>query len=298
MTTAIARRQESATITVRDDLTEGLSFDDLVRMGEQLVRTGFLPDHLKNGAQVAAVVLTGRELGMTPMRAVRSLSMVKGKVVESADSQLARFKADGGRAVFRCLDDERAELWLRHPNGDEHTETFTMADAKRAGLLSSGMYAKYPRAMLRSRCITAGLKSVGWEGAIGAYDPDEAREIGGSAAAPEPEPAPVATVVEPPPAPRPARVEAVKERVAASGPRFSVGPVVKFLDALDRESGADGVRELVEDFEDEMGKLPGDLFRALLVYRDARLAALAGKQMDLDDEKKGLLARLEKLRGR
>ena len=29
--------------------------------------------------------------------------------------------------------------------------------------------------MLRSRAITAGLKSVGWEGAVGAYDPDELR---------------------------------------------------------------------------------------------------------------------------
>ena len=27
--------------------------------------------------------------------------------------------------------------------------------------------------MLRSRAITAGLKSIGWEGAVGAYDPDE-----------------------------------------------------------------------------------------------------------------------------
>jgi hypothetical protein len=149
------------------------SFGEMVAMGDKLVSTGFLPAHLRTGAQVAAVILTGRELGMEPMRAVRSLSLVKGKVVESADSQLARFKADGGRAQFKVLTESEAVLWLRHPNGDEHTESFTLADAKNAGLASNENYRKFPKAMLRSRAITAGLKSVGWEGAVGNYDPDE-----------------------------------------------------------------------------------------------------------------------------
>ena len=149
------------------------SFGEMVAMGDKLVSTGFLPAHLRTGAQVAAVILTGRELGMEPMRAVRSLSLVKGKVVESADSQLARFKADGGRAQFKVLTESEAVLWLRHPNGDEHMESFTLADAKNAGLASNENYRKFPKAMLRSRAITAGLKSVGWEGAVGNYDPDE-----------------------------------------------------------------------------------------------------------------------------
>lgn len=151
-----------------------LDFDSLLRLAKELVPTGFLPDHIKNAGQCAAIILTGRELGMEPMRALRSLQMVKGKVIESADSQLARFKADGGRGAFAELTDTRAVLVLRHPNGDEHTESFTIEDAKRAQLLTNPSWQKYPRAMLRSRCITAGLKSLGWEGGIGNYDPDEA----------------------------------------------------------------------------------------------------------------------------
>lgn len=162
---------ESTALT-RPSALAPMTFGDMVHMGEQLVRTGFLPAHLRNGAQVAAVILTGRELGMEPMRAIRSLQMVKGKVTENADSQLARFKADGGRAQFKQLDDAAAVLWLKHPNGDEHTETFTIQDARNAGI-ASDMYKKYPRAMLRSRAITAGLKSVGWDGAVGNYDPEE-----------------------------------------------------------------------------------------------------------------------------
>jgi hypothetical protein len=195
MTNAIATRPQQG-ITARVDVLEGVTFADLVGMGEQLARTGFLPDHIKTGPQFAAIVMTGRELGMAPMRAIRSFHMVKGKVVEDAASQLARFKSAGGRATFDHLDDVKAVLTLTHPNGDKHTETWTIEDAKKAGL-TSGLVGKFPRAMMRSRVITAGLKSLGWEGAVGAYDPSELVE---SHDDPEPMPARVVEVL--PPAPK------------------------------------------------------------------------------------------------
>ena len=153
------------------------SFDGLVHMGDQLRRTGFLPSHIKDGVAFAAIVLMGRELGMGTMAACRKLQVIKGTVTERADSQLARFKSCGGRSQFKELTEAKAVLWLKHPNGDEHTETFTLEDAKRAGLSSNDNYSKHPKAMLRSRAITAGLKSVGWEGAVGIYDPDEVADI-------------------------------------------------------------------------------------------------------------------------
>jgi hypothetical protein len=168
MSTALVRQGATAVATQSE-----MSFPDMLHMGNELVRTGFLPDHIKNGAQAAAIILAGRELGMPPMRALRSLVLVKGKVTEYADSQLSRFKSDGGHAVFRTLDETKAVLWLKHPNGDEHTESFTMDDAKRAQLTGSQMYTKFAKAMLRSRVITAGLKSIGWEGGAGVYDPAE-----------------------------------------------------------------------------------------------------------------------------
>ncbi len=150
--------------------SDNLNFDQLLRLAAELVPTGFLPRHIKTPGQAVAIILTGRELGMGPMRALRSLQMVEGKVIESADSQLGRFKRSGGRAVFRQLTDAHAVLWLRHPNGDEHEERWTAEDAKAAGLAGKDNYKKYPRAMNRSRAITAGLKSLGWEGGVGIYD--------------------------------------------------------------------------------------------------------------------------------
>jgi hypothetical protein len=187
MTTELTTQRAGglAEIHRTDDAAE---FGSLVSMGDQLRRTGFLPAHIKNGVDFAAIVLMGREMGMGTMAACRKLQVIKGTVTERADSQLARFKSAGGRAEFKELSETRAVLTLRHPNGDQHTETFTIEDAKRAGLASNDNYNKHPKAMLRSRAITAGLKSVGWEGAVGIYDPDEVSE---------PEPAREPVVVRP-----------------------------------------------------------------------------------------------------
>jgi hypothetical protein len=189
MSTALTTHNAAGSLAVTTQSEP--SFESLVSMGDALRRTGFLPSHIRDGVSFAAIVLMGRELGMGTMAACRKLQVIKGTVTERADSQLARFKSCGGRAQFKELTEARAVLVLRHPNGDEHTETFTIEDAKRAGLASNDNYAKHPKAMLRSRAITAGLKSIGWEGSVGIYDPDEIAD------APAPEPAREPVVVRP-----------------------------------------------------------------------------------------------------
>jgi hypothetical protein len=164
-----------------------VDYAGMLSVATQLVSSGFLPEHIKTPGQAVAIIMAGEELGMRPMLALRSLSMVKGKIVVAADAQLALFKSRGGRAWFERLDEKGAILQLVHANGDKHTETFMIDDAKRAGLLGNGTWQKFPKAMLRSRCITAGLKSIGFEPTSGAYDPDEAQHFEGftpSASAP------------------------------------------------------------------------------------------------------------------
>lgn len=178
----------------------------LMALAKELVTTGFLPVAIKTPAQAVAIILTGRELGLPAMQSLRSICIIQGKPELSADLQLSIFHRDGGRSKWVALDATKAALWLRHPNGDEHTETFTIEDAKRAGLAGGVNWQKYPKAMLRSRAITAGLKSIGFEPLTGTYAPGE---IGGpEIVSPEPE-----TVVEvepeaPAPPPEPVKPKA------------------------------------------------------------------------------------------
>ena len=160
-------------------------FAGLLRLCEALVQTRFLPRAVDTAGKAAALILTGREMGLGPMASIRSLAIVDGKPVLAADLQLGIFKRAGGQAVWQRLDDQGAALWLRHPNGDEHTETFTAEDAQRAGLLGKDNWKKFPKAMYRSRAITAGLKSLGFEPLAGTYDVEELEPL---TAAGRPEP--------------------------------------------------------------------------------------------------------------
>lgn len=243
--------------------------NELAANGDQAVKTGMLPDHIKTGWQFAVIAATGHELGMQPMRAIRSLAMVKGKVVESADSQLARFKAAGGRSQFEVLDETKAVLHLIHPNGDKHTESFTIEDAKRAGLSSNSNYSKFPKAMLRSRAITAGLKSVGWEGAVGAYDPDELRS----------EEFPERTYE---PAKEPAREPVVYRPKLEAKATAAEDPVGKARLAVSRAmnlSALDTLRKLVDKRLEEKVFTPTEHaeLSKLLDYRDELLNLINGK---------------------
>lgn len=152
-------------------------FSALMEMADMLVKSQFLPKAINTGPKALAIILAGRELGMPPMLALRSIHIIEGKPVLAADSLLGAFKRAGGRAKFGELSEKRAELWLKHPNGDEHTETFTWEMATKAQLINKDNWKKFPQAMLRSRVITAGLKSLGWEPAAGVYDPEELESL-------------------------------------------------------------------------------------------------------------------------
>lgn len=150
------------------------ALSQIMSLANMMVKSGFMPRAVKTAEQAAAIMLTGREMGIGPMLSIRSINIVDARPVVAADLQLAQFKKDGGSAVFCALTDQEAVLWLRHPNGDEHTESFTHADAAAALLLGKDNWKKHKKAMLRSRVITAALKSIGYESMAGVYDPDEA----------------------------------------------------------------------------------------------------------------------------
>lgn len=150
-------------------------YHDLMALAQTLLQTGFLPQAIRTPGQALAIILTGQEMRLGPMQSLRSIGIINGKPVLAADLQLALFHRDGGLSKWETLTDDEAVLWLKHPNGVEHTQTFTMEMAAQAELDKNPgrTYQKFPQAMLRSRAITWGLKAIGFEPVTGVYDPDE-----------------------------------------------------------------------------------------------------------------------------
>lgn len=161
------------------------SIDDAVQIVEQLRNCNLLPRDIQNGADAFMILMAGAELGMAPMASLRGLHIIKGRVTMSAELILARLLAQGVRVTWEQSTNEAAVLILQRPGFEPHREEFTIEDAARAKLLgkSDSNWAKYPRAMLRARCISAGARAYAPDmmAGGGVYTPEELDGIEGHA---------------------------------------------------------------------------------------------------------------------
>lgn len=153
------------------------NFDSDMKMAQMLIKSGYVPKDVNRPEQVLFLMLIGRDMNLSAVQSLRHVRMIQGKPELSADIQLGKFLEQGGKFKWLKLTDTEAHLWLQSPSSLEpHVSTFNMDEAKRAGLLSNQTWQKYPKAMLRSRAITQGLKDIGFILGAGVYAPGE---IGG-----------------------------------------------------------------------------------------------------------------------
>lgn len=164
------------------------SIEEAERLSKTLAVSQLLPDALKQRPQdVLAVVLTGAELGLAPMQAIRGIKVIKGQPTLSAETMgaLVRRRSDVCEYLVLKHSDSTRAVYETKRRGDPAPTTmaFTMEDAQRAGLTGGDNWRKYPAAMLRARCLSAICKAVYSDLVLGLYDPEELESVGAPAPA-------------------------------------------------------------------------------------------------------------------
>ena len=137
---------------------------DLFRIADVFAKSGMFPE-ARDAAQCAAKLIVGQGLGLTPYDSMNGLHIIQGKAVLAANTMAAAIKRSGKYDYRAETDDEACtiafyDLSQRDTNGRPATigtTTFTMDDARRAGLGGQN-WKKYPRAMLFARAISAGYR--------------------------------------------------------------------------------------------------------------------------------------------
>lgn len=150
---------------------------DPITLGNVLAASGFFADS-KEGAQAAVKVMAGQELGFGPIASMTGIYIVKGRVTLSANLMAAAIKRHPAY-TFRVKEHTAEVCTIDFLEDGEviGTSSFSMDDAKAAGLASSETYKKFPKNMLYARALSNGAK---WYcpdvfgGAI--YTPDELGE--------------------------------------------------------------------------------------------------------------------------
>lgn len=132
---------------------------DPISIGRVFAESGFFPD-IKSASQAAVKLIFGRGLGLSDYDSM-TLHLVEGKIVMPAHLMAA--------AIKKSRYDYRADVtpssctitFFDRTGGKAEkigTTTWTLEDAKRAGLADRQNWRRYPSAMLFARCISAGYK--------------------------------------------------------------------------------------------------------------------------------------------
>lgn len=128
---------------------------------------------MKTPDEVIALMLVAQANGQHPAAAARDYDIIQGRPSKKAEAMLRDFIAAGGSVQWHRLDNECAEATFSHPHGGTVRIDWDMRRAKEAGLGGKDMYRKFPRQMLRSRCISEGVRTVYPVATGGMYAPEE-----------------------------------------------------------------------------------------------------------------------------
>ena len=177
---------------------EPQNLNEAMTLATTIAPSALLPAHLRGKpADLLITVMTGRELGLSPMQAIRGMYVVNGKAAISADMMVALCARQRSICRYFMVRESTAERATYETHREGHPEptriTFTMGEASKAGLLSNATWAKYPAAMLRARAASALARAVYPDLLAGVYEDGEAQEI--AAREPAVRPPPVRGVI-------------------------------------------------------------------------------------------------------
>ena len=143
---------------------------------------------IQTPAQALALGLLCQAEGRHPAEAARDYHIINGKPSLKSDAMLARFQQAGGRVEWHEYAHDVVSGTFTHPQGASLKVTWTTKDAERAGLTGNPTWKKFPRQMLRARCISEAVRSIFPAVLSGCYAPEEVTEFAPVQVQAEPEP--------------------------------------------------------------------------------------------------------------
>ena len=148
---------------------------DIQTMAAAVAKSGLFG--VKNPEQAMALMLVAQAEGLHPATAARDYHVIQGRPALKADAMLARFQAAGGKVEWKVYTNECVTGVFSHPQGGSLELSWTLDQAKQIGLAGKDNWKNYPRAMLRSRVISEGIRAVYPGCVVGTYTPEEVEDF-------------------------------------------------------------------------------------------------------------------------
>lgn len=133
----------------------------LAYIARQAVSSGLF-SALRTDAEAIMKIAIGREFGLSLYESLTELNYIENRIEMSA-ILMAKLLRRSGRYDYRVKESDhtKASIEFYRVNGSDReslgVSTFTLEDAKRAGLLSKANWQRYPKAMLFWRALSQGV---------------------------------------------------------------------------------------------------------------------------------------------
>lgn len=150
---------------------------ELIALAPMIKNSSLIPSHLRNERELVASMLLAKELGLNIVSGLQNISVIQGKPTLNShvlwalvmkQSDLENVKVD--------TSDNACTVTIKRKIG-EFKSTFTLEDAKKAGLLKSGSWEKYPRQMLEARAKSTCARLAYPEAIMGLYSKEEMEDV-------------------------------------------------------------------------------------------------------------------------
>lgn len=139
------------------------TIDEVARLAKMAAASGLAKTTSPEAAGM--LICAGLEIGLTPMQALLGMHMIEGRPTLAADTIVALIVrrtdvCEYWRSIESTPERHTIETKRRGEEFQPVRRTWTLDDAKRAGLTGKTIWQRYPVDMLRHRCATSLAREV------------------------------------------------------------------------------------------------------------------------------------------
>lgn len=146
--TEVAIQSESTFTLAPRNLSEAMEFAKIIASSDMVPK-----DYVNKPGNVLVAVQTGAELGLKPMQSLQGIAVINGRPAVWGDAMWALIVGHPDFDGFRDENtDTQSTIWLKRRNQGEIMRSFSLDDAKKAGLMGKqGPWTTAPKRMMQMR---------------------------------------------------------------------------------------------------------------------------------------------------
>lgn len=139
------------------------NIEEALKFADYLAKSTIVPkDFANNPGNILVAIQWGMELGLQPMQAMQNIAVINGRPALWGDAVIALARSSPlCEYIYESDDGETATCRVKRRDEEEQVRTFSMTDAKLAGLAGKqGPWSQYPKRMRQMRARAFALRDV------------------------------------------------------------------------------------------------------------------------------------------